>query len=353
MANFKILSKAELKDAINSRIDSYLRIREADALKIDIEYGNLIKELRIFIARGGKRMRPYLAYLSYVGSGGKQIDDFLDTAISIELLHNYLLIHDDIIDRDFHRYGGLNIAGTYQRQFDNWMSESESKHLSGSTALLAGDVDAVFCSDIIIGSIFSDSIKLALLSEINRTIFVVGGGEYLDTLAPHNKNVDENYLEKVYKFKSADYSIEMPLHFGALAAGKETHFKKFSYPIGFAFQLVDDLLGMFGDEKIIGKPVLSDLHEGKKTILMLKTLQLANTEQKKTLLDLLGNEKATLLDLEIVRKIINETGAHQYVQDKAKNNLAAAINALDSIDLEPESIEALEQLAQFIISRNY
>lgn len=349
----KLLSVNEVKQQIDIRLNHFLSSQQKEAKKIDDYYGKMLDEIKVFIARGGKRMRPYLAYLSYVGSGGTQVDEFLDLAISIELLHNFLLIHDDIIDRDFQRYGGLNIAGTYKRQFDTWMNKEDASHMSGTAALLAGDINAMLCSERILQSDFDDSIKLKLIHDINYAIFTVGGGEYLDVLAPHLESVQEKYLEKIYEYKSAIYSIEMPLRFGAHAAGKSLTFDDYSRPIGIAFQLVDDLLGIYGDEKTTGKPILSDLHEGKKTVLFVRALSASDVQQKKVLENALGNTKTTLKDLDKVRKVIDQTGAHKYVQDKARNNLKAALQALEMIDLHSNSKEALRQLSQFIINRNF
>jgi len=352
MSKDTLLSVQEVKERIDGRLDTYLLRREKDAHKIDPVFAQLIADVRQFIGRGGKRMRPYLAYLSYVGMGGTQIDDFFDVSISLELLHNFLLVHDDIIDRDFQRYGGLNIAGTYHRQFGEWMNKEDAMHLSGAVALLAGDVDAVMCSDVVLESAFPDDTKITLLREINRVIFAEGGGEYLDMMTPH-QNVSEEYLEKIYEYKSGIYSIEMPLRFGALLNKNSTTFDNFSRPIGIAFQLVDDMLGIFGDEKKTGKPILSDLHEGKKTILMVYALNQASPEQKNTLENALGNTQTTLKDLEVIRKIIVQTGAYQYVKDKAQYNLDSSLKSLQTIKMTDSSKAALSQLAKFIIARNY
>lgn len=353
MTNKLLLSPEQVKEEINTHLTEYLFLQTKNAQTIGTNYQELLHELQLFILRGGKRLRPYLAYIAFVGSQGENVAEFMRTAIALELLHNYFLIHDDIIDRDIIRYGDLNIAGTFTKRFERLSDNSkELEHLGMVSALLAGDLQAVFSSDTIINSSFADTIKLKALSEFNRIIFIEGGGELQEVLSAHN-NVTEQDIEKIYEYKSSVYTIELPLRFGSLLArGELIDYASYSRPMGLAFQLKDDLLGIFGHTELTGKPILSDLQEGKKTIMMLYALNNCTDDQKNTLKKLLGKKDTTLEDLNLVRDILVTSKAKDYIEQKIHHHTATALSAIDQLQLDQNSKKALHDISNYIIQRH-
>ncbi len=329
----------------------------ATAASVDEEYAQLLRAMHTFIMRGGKRLRPYLAYLAYLGYGGKDEESILHLVASLELYHNAWLIHDDIIDRDTIRYGGPNIAGSYVDRFKLNYSDKEARHLSDSMALIAGDVNIIIAAEQIMSSKFTDNLKLQVLSRAQKLNFELAGGELLDVLVPTLAldQVTPERLMKVCQYKTATYTFEAPLQIGAMLAGEENdrlrQISEVAIPMGIAFQLADDLLGIFGNENELGKPILTDLREGKRTLLILFALEKASKNQATTLNEVLGNPKAGYSHLEQVRIVIEETGAKERVEKMAQDQMAEALGKLDKLKLTKSVTEELRRLGDFTLRR--
>lgn len=298
---------------MDNRLQEYLDLKISSAGKMDAEYADLLKAAKQTVVRGGKRFRPYLVHLSYCGYGGHDEKAVLDLAVSQELIHNFLLMHDDVMDRDIVRHGGENISGHYLKRLNN-LDSANARHLADSMAILGGDILCSFGHDLILESNFSDALKVQLSKRLNWMIFEVAAGQQLDTLQPaRNRRPDMNELLKIYRYKTAGYSFETPLQMGAIAAGQSEkellRLRDFAIPLGVAYQVVDDLLGMFGDEEVTGKSNTSDLREGKQTILVTFALQQGSTAQKKRLMQLLDERTADEAQVNEAREILEESGA--------------------------------------------
>jgi geranylgeranyl pyrophosphate synthase len=351
------LGLAEFKVKLDVVLDELFAKKVESAREIDVEYAELLIQMHDFIIRGGKRLRPYLAYLSYLGYGGKDEESILHVAAALELYHNAWLIHDDIIDRDIIRYGGANVSGTYLERFGAQFSTSEARHLGDSMALIAGDVNIIVAAEQIMTSRFSDSLKLNVLARAQKLNFELAGGELLDVLMPTFplEAVTADRLLKVCQYKTASYTFEAPLQIGAILAGRDASsvagISSVAIPMGIAFQLADDLLGTFGNESELGKPVLTDLREGKRTLLVLFALEHADETQKAVLNSSLGNPKAGYRHLEQVRKIMEDTGARTYVEQMAQTKMELALTKLDSLQLSKSVTEELRRLGDFSLRR--
>lgn len=353
-----LLTLQQIRQEIDRRLERLFFDRAEQALGIDPAYKQLIQEMGQFVARGGKRMRPYLTYLTYTGYGGKNTQAILDVATSQELYHNFLLIHDDIIDRDTIRYGGPNLTGRYMELLGKNLSAREARHYAEGIALLAGDVNAGLAFDVILQSDFSDAARLRAASRMTQMIFEIAGGEVLDVLLPlgQAEDVTTKRLHQVLHYKTASYSFSAPMQLGALLAEASDEqvgaIDKLAIPLGYAFQLTDDLLGMFGDEKTTGKPVTSDLAEGKRTILMQYAFELASEDQYKKLDSNFGNPDVDAAGHQEVKQILEATGAHAKTQALAATYATKAGKALDGLNLSDEAKAALADLMAFTVSRN-
>jgi len=351
------LSLPEFRHALGGRLERLYDERQLRAAALDPTYGELLGELRGFILRSGKRLRPYLTYLAYYGCGGRSEAAILDLATSQELLHNFLLIHDDVFDRDIMRYGGLNISGVYRLKLPRQLTPADRHHLADTMAVMGGDITMGFGFSQIIESNFPAELKIEALRRIERMIFEVAGGEILDVLIPtfDLADVTEERLLQVCRYKTASYSFEAPLHLGAIMAqatdAKLEAISRFAIPLGVAFQLADDLLGTYGNETELGKSVLTDLRDGKRTVLMLKGLQLASPAGRTILEASLGNRRANYSDLEQIRTVLDDCGARDYVTKLAETQVADAMRALPAVELTSEVASELESLAQFSIHR--
>ena len=352
------LGLAEFKIKLDLVLDELYAQKVIAAGEVDEEYAELLGQIRKFIARGGKRLRPYLAYLVYRGYGGRDEDSILHVAAALELYHNAWLIHDDIIDRDIVRYGGLNVAGSYLERFSISHPASEARHLGDSMALIAGDVNIIIAAEQILTSRFTDSLKLMVLARAQKLNFELAGGQQLDVLIPTFplEEVTTERLLKVCQYKTATYTFDAPLQIGAILAGKDQsvieRISKVGIPMGIAFQLADDLLGTFGDENKLGKPVLTDLREGKRTLLVLYALEAADEKQLATLNAAIGNPKAGYRHLEQVRIIMEATKARQRVESMAQSQMEIALSQLDNLGLSKSANEELRRLADFSLRRS-
>jgi len=353
----QLLSLPKFRDLLGERLERLYDERQSRAEAIDPLYGELLAELRGFILRSGKRLRPYLTYLAYYGCGGRSEAAILDLAASQELLHNFLLIHDDVFDRDVMRYGGLNISGVYRLKLPRQLTPAERHHLADTMAVMGGDITMGFGFRQIIEADFPAELRIEAIRRIERMIFEVAGGEILDVLIPTFAlaDVTEERLLRVCRYKTASYSFEAPLQLGAIMAQapnlKLAAISRFAIPLGVAFQLADDLLGTFGNETELGKSVLTDLRQGKRTVLMLKGLELAHPAARAILVASLGNRRANYSDLEQVRTVLEDCGARAYVEDLAEAQIGKALQALPVIGFTAEVATELESLVQFSIHR--
>lgn len=357
-ATTTLLTPQQLGFKVDDYLDQLFRDRSAAARAIDPIYHELIDEMRQFIKRGGKRMRPYLVYLAYAGYGGEDPEAILPVAASQELFHNFLLIHDDLIDRDLTRYGGPNIAGSYRQVLAAKANQQTAGHLADSVALLAGDINCGLAFNVIAESNFPDDRKLKALQRMGRMIFEIAGGEVLDVLLPlePDQAVTKERLSKVMQYKTASYSFAAPLQLGALLAGASQsqldELECLATPLGMAFQITDDLLGMFGDEQTLGKPVTSDLREGKRTILMQTAFSLCTPDQRLVLQRHFGNPQATEADRQEVIDILERCGAHAKTQALAASLTTEAGQSLERLKLHPAAKLALEDVMAFCVSRH-
>lgn len=348
---------AYAKPLIDRTLRTEFRKHQTSAKLQNAEYYDLVHELSVLAVRGGKRLRPMLCLLAYQGYGGKQKTKVLSVAVTVELLHMFLLIHDDIIDRDRQRWGGYNIAGVYFERFSRTMPAREALHAAESRALLAGDICMAMATDMLAASEYDPATVLAAQRLLQKVSLEVIGGQLADIGNSQNRKLpSEEQILSTYRSKTASYSFRLPLQLGALMAGAPDSellkLDSLADKLGTAFQLEDDLLGVFGSESQTGKSTLSDLREGKQTLLMHKTLELAPMTHQRTMRSILGNDSIGQTELKQARQIITDCGAYNYISQLAVVNIAEASKEIESTALEPTSARLLIELATSLIHRN-
>lgn len=350
------LAISEVKQQVDSQLAKIYEEYIASANQIEASYGQLLISMQEFIERGGKRLRPYLTYLGYYGLAGDNNPAIIKVAAAQELLHNFLLIHDDIIDRDESRYHGPNISGVYYNQFLGNHSEAEALHYGRSVALLAGDINHLLTHKVIIDSGFEGDHKLQALNWLTQKTFEVIGGEFLDltvSVEP-GSNATKAQLLSVARYKTASYSFECPLVIGALLAGANQAdteaLSQFALPLGIAYQLQDDMLGVFGDPSSTGKSITSDLAEGKQTLLMHYGFEYGDSQQVDVLEAVYGRPDLKESDVKKVRYILEENGAADAVREEIKDYSHEALESIPS-SLSPSVGQELEQLLDSLVDR--
>ncbi|MBI4037212.1 polyprenyl synthetase family protein [Candidatus Daviesbacteria bacterium] len=349
------------QNGLSSSFQSYLK---STAKEVNIELDNFLKnwlaEVKLkspkltalhksFIqsCQGGKRVRAALVKLGYELAGGKDTDQILKPALAFEVFQTAILAHDDIIDQSPIRRGQPSL---YQALGGN--------HYGISQTICLGDIGFFLALRLIAESCFPDQVKnLALQSFIQSTIDTALG-EMLDVELPTTKGEKtEKDALTIFYLKAAKYTITGPMEVGARLAGVDgklvTDLNSFGDKLGMAFQIQDDILGVFGDEKTIGKSVLSDSQEGKITLLSVYALKHATNKQRAILKKYYGQSKIGPKELEEIKKVFIDSGALSYSQKKAESLLNKAKKVVGKMDISPSQQKMLMELADFITQRNY
>ncbi len=352
MAVDKILKLYKKK--IELRLKTFLGEKIAEAEKISDSSKEIMQYIKEFNLRGGKRIRSILIIMAYKSLGGKNENAIIDIAVSAELMQSFLLIHDDIIDDDDLRRGGPTMHKIYAEKYKNY---DNPEKFGESMAVIAGDLLASLGNEIISKSEFDEEKKLKLLQKFNKVVKLTGYGEIIDILSGLRTDVREEDISKMHRLKTATYTIEGPLHMGAIAAGASKEqlkiLSEYAIPLGMAFQTKDDILGLFGSEEKLGKPADSDIKDGKKTLLILKAIENSNKEQKEFIKNALGNKNITEKELIKVREIIKQTGSLSYSENLAEKLVKKAKNAIKNSDFEKQGKDFFLEIADYIIKRDY
>lgn len=313
------------------------------------EFMQSYNRLRDFCTRGGKKTRPILVMVGYEAlRGHSKFKGISRVAVYAELLHNFLLIHDDIMDKDEKRRNGPTIHAWYKSDFESLYPDS-AEHLGISLGINDGDLLEILAMKPILDSDFPENSKIRALKEFQETVFSTGLGQKLDVLSAVSE-VDEEYVKHVHALKTAHYTFSRPLRVGAIFAdAKEDDLKilsDYGLHIGIAFQLRDDRLGLYPDKLGKGK---NDLSEGKKTIIVLRALDQLNGKDRKILRECLGkrdNEKVkTALGL------IEKTDAFDYNEQIYKEYSKKAQEIIQSSWFVESRKNFLSDLATYVITR--
>ncbi|QQG50944.1 MAG: polyprenyl synthetase family protein [Candidatus Saccharibacteria bacterium] len=326
-----------------------------DATEIDSRYERLWQSIADIVSSGGKRLRPRMVLLAYEALGGRQPQTLAPVAAAHELLHTSLLIHDDIIDRDTSRRGRKNINGLYEAFYQPYhLDQKDRVHYSYSAAILAGDLLLAAAHQLVIESSLNPRQKTTAMRFFSRGIFEVAGGELVDIESTFMPPESSSAI-MIARYKTASYSFISPLLSGAALAGASSaqldHLRLFAESLGVAFQLSDDLLGMFGDEKITGKSTDSDIREGKLTYLIEQYLALTPLESRATFTAAFHNTNASPEDTEALKRDIERSGAREKTMLEIESRAKIAEESLDKLALSKSSHDKFLALIHAAVQR--
>jgi len=345
---YSVLLKYQKK--INSQFNFFFNEKIKESFLISQEAVKTIKILKDYALGEGKRLRPILIIIGYLLAGGKNKKEILKTSLSVELIHNFFLIHDDIIDEDKLRRGQPSLHYFYQKKF------GDNHHTGISLAMVGGDITNALGYEILIKSRFLEKHKIKAIKILNETVEKTCHGE-MGELLLKKREFSERDILKIYEHKTAYYTFVNPLKIGAVLAGQSEKFldklEKFALPMGIAFQIQDDILGLFGSQKEIGKPIGSDIKENQPNLLIFKTLALADYKNKRKFRKYLGQSKTTKKDINKIREIVKESGALKYSREKSENLIKKAKYSLEEMEMPGKEKHFLLDLSDYIIIRNY
>lgn len=347
----------EYKRSVDPILGDYFKKKLKEAEKMDPLAKQAVRMIEDFAMSGGKRIRPALVFYGYLAAGGRRRDAIMKASVSIELTHVFLLIHDDIIDKDDKRHGVDTIHRRYEKLAKRYFPGKDAAHYGGSMAMLVGDMAAAMGNEILFRSDFPAKNVIRALDKLQEIVYRIVPGEMEDVYLEMRGNATEKETLDMYEGKTSSYSFEGPLHLGAVLAGRDDRtflkaLSDYAMPLGKAFQLRDDILGVFGDEKKIGKPVGSDVSEGKQTVLVIRALEFGSKSQSKELRRILGKEDLLPEELETFRQIIRETGSLEYSERLIDKLIAQSFNALGRLDSKSrEATGFLGGIASYMAER--
>ncbi len=313
-----------------------------------------------FLLDSGKRLRPLFAYAGYLASGGSESDAVIKAVASLELLQACALIHDDLMDASDTRRGKPSMHRHFESIHRTEELSGSAQHYGESAAILLGDLALVWSDQMFHSAALEPSALLRALSVHDEMRVELMAGQFLDIHEQALATQSVARSLKIARFKSGKYTVERPLHFGLALATDDAHhrqtmadiFSDFGLPLGEAFQLRDDLLGVFGDPAVTGKPAGDDLREGKRTVLMAMTHDRANEHQEAVIATHFGDADLDLAGVEAIRTIISDTGAQTHVEELIEKLTMTALEALNREEISPSAHALLTELANISIRRS-
>lgn len=323
---------SSFKKKFDPRLENFLIKKQNQAKKLAPSYALAIKEIRRLNQAGGKRLRPALIYTALRANNGKDNQEAWNACIAMELIQAFALIHDDIMDKAKTRRGEI----------------TSFKKLGINKALLIGDLALILADELI-----PEKAK----DYFNLLKFEMAGGQWLDI----NKNlslIQEKQALTIMDLKSARYTITRPLQIGAALAKAEKKIIKAFYNYGrntgLAFQIQDDILGIFGNEKTLGKPVGSDIAEKKKTLLISQLLKSKVDKRKiNQFLKFFGKRrKLSKQELKFTQNLLKESKALDFCQKKSVQLIKQAKKSIINLEINKKEKDFLLELGNYIINRN-
>ncbi len=343
-----------LRARVQAALDEFLAHQDKVLAGVSPDLVPMAEALCDLLA-GGKRLRPAFCYWAWRGAGGADTDEAVRAATSLELLQACALIHDDVMDGSDTRRG---MPAAHRRfaslhQANSWLGSQEN--FGRGAAILLGDLCLCWADELLLGSgMDADALVRAkpVYDEMRTELMA---GQYLDLLEQARGGGSVERAMRVIWFKSAKYTIERPLHLGAALAGAGPElvaaYSRYGLPLGEAFQLRDDVLGVFGDPAETGKPAGDDLREGKRTVLVAEASQRATPAQADALRRYLGDPALDAHGVETLREVITDSGALAHVEALIAETTAEALTALDGVPVDPAAREVLVGLAAAATSR--
>ncbi|MCL2794961.1 MAG: polyprenyl synthetase family protein [Microbacteriaceae bacterium] len=359
-----------LVDLVQHRLDAFLDDRSSIVTSVGSDVAALIDDSRSFLS-GGKRFRAQFCHWGWRAVAGvrdtpvtqRELDTVVGVASGLELFHAAALVHDDVIDNSDTRRGRPAAhAGFAARHAERrWAGDAVS--FGASAAILLGDLLLGWSDELVDEALWAlgDHGRARAARQVFNTMRTdVTAGQYLDVLEESAwVERDEQQLldaaERVVVFKSAKYSVEAPLAIGAAIGGASeaqlATLSEFGLPLGIAFQLRDDVLGVFGDAAVTGKPSGDDLREGKRTMLVALTRMKVAPSVRRAIDELLGDPELTTEQVLMLQGAMRDSGALDQIEELIEREVRRANAALDEASLAPEAVAALRQLTRRVTDR--
>jgi geranylgeranyl diphosphate synthase type I len=308
-----------------------------------------LNNLSEFTLREGKRVRPLLMIIGYIACGGKDLARIRKASVSMELVQSMLLIHDDIMDCSDMRRGGPS----FHRMFGP--AGGPPHDLGSSLAIIGGDLAESLAGSALSSSGFPPGMCLRAIRSQSEMVRDTGYGQMMDVSLSSRDAVSERDIEMLQVHKTAIYTFDGPLRIGAILAGAKKgqlrSLHEYAIPVGVSFQIIDDVLGFFGDPKKGGESDISDLKEGKSTLILMDLLNKCTKEEADLIRSEVGSPHMTIEDAVRIRALARSHGSDAASRDYARKKVEYGIAALDGADLDPTMKGYLVQIAKDLLGR--
>lgn len=360
-----------LVDLVQESIDQFLVGQEPQLTAISSDLLPYL-ELSRSLLRGGKRFRALFCYWGWQAVTDQRdeeshargpLSSVVDAASALEIFHAAALVHDDVIDNSDTRRGLPSAHRSYEKlHVDNgWRGDPAEFGRSG--ALLLGDLLLGWSDELLdrgLRALADPDMAASARREFNRMRTEVTYGQYLDVLEERSwhTRAESDLLSRAHRvivYKSAKYSVEAPLAIGAAIGGASlgqlSALRDFGLPLGVAYQLRDDLLGVFGDPEVTGKPSGDDLREGKRTVLVALARTKLPGNSARLLDELLGDPDLSDHQVRVLQASIKESGAVDQVERIIAHNVEKARSVLTDAPISAEAERQLATLADTVSRR--
>jgi geranylgeranyl diphosphate synthase, type I len=343
-----------VRGAVSAALTGFLEEQRATLAGMDQSLTPVVDEV-VALAEGGKRLRPAFAYWGWRGvaeDGGRPAEDdaaVLRAVAALEFVHVSALVHDDVMDAALTRRGrpATHVGFAGRHGADGLAGDGAA--FGVGAAILVGDLALVWSDELLRRSGISAAALSRARSVWDTMRTEVTAGQYLDLLRAAGGLPGAQGALTVARYKSAGYTVQRPLQLGAAIAGAGPRaadvYSAIGLPLGEAFQLRDDVLGVFGDPAVTGKSADDDLREGKQTLLIALAEEEADDDGRRLLAEALGDPDAGEDEFQALRGLIETTGARARVEERIAESTAAARAAIADAPIAGEARAALDALA--------
>jgi geranylgeranyl diphosphate synthase type I len=337
---------------IDKVLEDFLASKRRQLEAHDPDSGILVGELIRVLRSGGKRLRPLFCYWGYRAAGREHSELAVRSAASLELLHTFAILHDDVMDRSQLRRGEPTTLRLFTEKGDE-RGLPDPVQFGISMSILAGDLAFALSDDLFYGSGFDAQALEAASRWLNEMRVATIAGQYLDLESSSQRNAEMERARRIGRLKTGAYSVEGPLKVGAALAGAPDSLlrvlERYGMAVGEAFQIKDDLLGLFGSPEITGKDSEGDVRQGKPTIVIARALENASASEHQAIVKVWGNPEATTDEIEDLRRIVEGSGALNASHKRMEDLTLEAKEALRQEGLVPPlPLAALDYLADLI-----
>ena len=345
----------DLPTAVTAVLADYLAERRDACAEIAEEYAGAVDDLTRFVLAGGKRLRPTFAWWGWRAAGGLDAPAAVLRAVSaLELIQACALVHDDLIDDSATRRGEPTVHARWASRHAAASWAGDPTRFGAAVAILLGDVALAWADDMLHESGL-DLAALARVRPVWRAMRTeVLGGQFLDVQGHASSDSRPETALRISRYKTAAYTVERPLHLGAALAGADARtvsgLRRYGTDLGIAFQLRDDLLGVFGDPAVTGKPAGDDLREGKLTLLVALSRAHPDRRTAAVVERAVGDHDLDAAGVDAAREALVALGVVDDVERRITELTASALDAVRGADAPPLTAPAPDRLADLAVA---